>query len=134
MERIVRVRVEIDRSTHGLGDQDLGDAARKTEMNARINHRLHEQEDVGRAGAREGGRHVEEAFLVEEDLVAEGRQDFSSGLLLCFGYLVGGGPHGDSFANLGRCVRHRPDNRIVAETTGNLVDGGTGHDRKHHGG
>ena len=51
-----------------LDDQVVGDVAREAEVDRGVDERLHDQEDVGRAGAADGGGHRHELLVVDLQL------------------------------------------------------------------
>ena len=89
--------------------------AREAEVDGRVDQRLHHEEDVGRAGPGDRGRHGDEALVVDLDLVAEGREQRAGLLALRLGGLRGRVPDGHALAELGRRVGHAPDDLAVAE-------------------
>ena len=54
-----------------LDDEVVGDVAREAEVDGRVDQRLHDEEHVGRAGARDRGRHRDPLLVLDLELRAE---------------------------------------------------------------
>ena len=97
-------------------DKLLRDAAREAKVDSGVDQRLHEQEDVRRAGARNRGRHVDEVLIVDEDLLPERTEDRASLSPMGVVGRLRGAPHRDALPDLGRRVRHGSHGDLVTES------------------
>jgi hypothetical protein len=61
---------EFDGTSHRLKDQLGSHSPRKTHMNTGVDHRLHQQENICRSGAAEGGSHIKIIFIINIQLLA----------------------------------------------------------------
>ena len=99
-----------------LDDEVVGDVAREAEVDGRVDQGLHDQEDVGRAGPGDRGRHRDELLVVDLDLRAE-RAEQRAGLLALRRRTVSGVAYQTVMPapELGGRVGHAPDDLVVAE-------------------
>ncbi len=98
----------LHRAAHGLEDELLSHATREAQMHARVDQRLHEHEDVSRAGAAERGRHVQIGLIVDEKFLAQRAEDGLGLTELFLGHFGRGRPHSHALADLSRCIGHGP--------------------------
>ena len=115
-----------------LDHQVVGDVAREAEVDRRVDQRLHHQEDVGRAGARDRGGHRDEPLVVDLDLRAERARGASPACSRC----VRGGlgrrvPDGHAAPELGGRVGHAPDHLAMAEVADQRARRRAGEDADH---
>ncbi len=115
-------------SFDGAKHELLRDTPRESEMHARVDERLHQQEDVGRTGAGERGRHVDHALLLDLDLLAERAEDRLRAVALIALDARGRAPRGDAHPDLRRRVRHRAHDRRVVEALAQHRERRAGHD------
>ena len=94
-------------------------------MDCRVDERLHDEKNVGRAGARDGRRHRDHLLVVDLELVAEGSEQRGSLRALRLGRLGRGVPDGHPLAEAGRGVGHAPDDLVMAEVPGQGRSGRT---------
>ena len=99
-------------------------------MHGGVDQRLHQQEHVGRPGAADGGRHVEEALGLDVELAPERADDGPRLLALRRRHLRRGRPHRHALADLGRRIGHGPHDGPVPRPGRERFDGGAGHDRQ----
>ena len=97
-------------------------------MHPRVNHRLHDQQHVGRSGAAKRGRHVQVALVVDLDSLVQRAQYGLRLLKLLLRDPARGLPHRNPFRNLARCVGHRADYRGVAQGLDDLLHWDAGGD------
>jgi len=117
-----------------LYHQPLGDGPREAHVHTSVNQRLHEQEDVGRAGAAERRRHVEILLVLDEHLFAHRLQDLHGLLALRVGHGAGARPHRDALADLRRRVGHHAhDVLVAAQPFAQRGDGDAGSDGEDEG-
>ncbi len=100
-------------------------------MHAGIHHGLHEQEDVGRPGAGEGGRHIQVIFFLHEHLIPQGEQNAARHFQLVGIDFGRGGPHGNPFPNLGWGVGHGTHHTVMPQAARDLLNRSAGHDGEH---
>src|ERR1700682_4627207 len=122
---------EGDGSLDGFEDEVVREVTRKAEVDRAVDQRLHYQEDVGRPGAAHRGGHRDEAFIRHLELVAERAQQRLGLLAMRRRRLRCRVPDVDTFADLGWCVRHDPDQRRVIEALAKRRGGRPGDDRDH---
>src|SRR5438874_13762777 len=87
-----------------------------------VDHRFHEQEDVGRASSAERRRHVKVVLVVDEDLLPERRQDGPALLALLLWYLSRRRPDCDALSNPRWRVRHGADHVRVVQPLAKLLN------------
>ena len=104
--------------------------AREAEVDGGVDQRLHDQEDVRRAGARDGGRHGHHLLVVDLDLDAQGAEEVSRLLALLGARLRRRVPHRHPFAEASGRVGHCPDDLVVAERPDQGLRGRAGEDRQ----
>ena len=102
-------------------------------MHSGVDQRLHQQEDIGRSAATDGGRPVEKPFVSNVELLPERTQNSARLLPLGVRHRVGSGPDGHPFTDLCRGVGHRPDDRRVPQARGDRRDTSARHNRHHQG-
>ena len=95
---------------HRLDDEVGGDLAREPEQDPRLDHRLRQEREVGRAGAGDGGNCVHVA-LGDSDDAAEMGEHLLGQLEVPVVRVCAGADSGDSLVHDGGRVRHRADDR-----------------------
>ncbi len=103
------------RALERLDDEVVGDVPREAEVDGRVDERLHDEEDVGRAGAADRGRHRDHLLVVDLELGAERAEQGRRLGPLRLGRLGRRVPDGHALAEPGRRVRHAADDLVVAE-------------------
>jgi hypothetical protein len=120
----------------GRADQRLprqlgGDRPRQPDVDAGVDQRLEEEEYVAGPRARDGGRHVEVALVLDLDRPTQAAEDGRGARPAGRVDRRRGGPGRDAGADLGRRVRHRPHDRGVPEPGRQRADRDAGRDREH---
>mmetsp|Transcript_38743 Transcript_38743/g.116391 ORF Transcript_38743/g.116391 Transcript_38743/m.116391 type:complete len:272 (+) Transcript_38743:596-1411(+) len=89
-------------------DEGGGGLAGEAHVHARVDHGLHEEEDVGRTGAGDGGAHVYEGLVVNVDRLPETAQHVLNPLPLIRADAVRAAPHSHPLPDLRGRVGHAP--------------------------
>ena len=100
-------------------------------MDGAVDQRLHHQENVGRTGAADRGRHGDEAFIGHLQLVAERAQQCLGLLAMRRRRLWCRVPDVHALPDLRRRVRHHAHQRRVVEALTERLRGCPGDDRDH---
>ncbi len=114
-----------------LDDQVVGDVAREAEVDGGVDQRFHDQEDVGRAGAADGGGHGDQLLVVDLHLLAQRAEQYLRLLSLRLGDLGRGVPDGHAPTELRRRVGHAAHDLAVAQSVGQRLRAGAGDDADH---
>ena len=127
---VARLLREVGRALERLDHQVVGDVPREAEVDGRVDERLHDQEDVGRAGPGDRGGHRHELLVVDLELGAERLEERARLGPLLGGRLRGGVPDRHPATEPGRRVGHAPDDPAVAQVALEGRRGGPGDDRQ----
>ena len=123
-----RLLREERRALERLDHQVVGDVAREAEVDGRVDERLHDEEDVGRAGTAHRGRHRDHLLVVDLELGAQRPEERRRLLALRVGRLGRRVPDRHALAEAGRRVGHAADDLVVAEDAGEGGRRGAGQD------
>ena len=126
-----RLSREHRRALEGLDHEVVGDVAREAEVDGGVDQRLHDEEDVGRAGPADRGRHRHHLLVVDLELMAEGAEQRRRlrSLRLC--RLGRGVPDRHALPQAGRGVGHAAHDLIVAEDPSQCGSRGAGEHAQH---
>ena len=109
----------------GLQDQLLGNAARESHVHARVDQSFGKEKDIRGTAPREGGCHIEIAFIFDKDFLSQRAKDRPCNLLLFLCDFSRGGPNGDAFPDLTGRIGHRTHHGFVFQSRADLLARGT---------
>ena len=121
-----RLLREEGRSLQRLDDEIVRDVTWKPEVDGRVDERLHDQEDVRRAGTADRGGHSDHLLVIDFELDAEGAEQRGGLGALIVGRLGRGVPDGHALSEPRRGVWHATDHLVVAQDAGQGRGRGTG--------
>jgi hypothetical protein len=107
--RLARLGSQRGGALHRFDGQLAALLGRKAELGGGLLQRFDEQEDVGRAAARNGGDAVDLRFVLDPDGAADGAQDAVGSGTLVSAHFRQGAQAGDAGADQRRRVGHAAD-------------------------
>ena len=97
----------------------------------RFDQRFHQQEEVGRAGARHRGDRIQLFLFVEPESNTHGTQDLPGHGFLCIAHVIGGIQASGTGLNQRRRIGHAAHNRGATQPVAQVAHGHTGSDGDH---